>query len=350
MKYFLSICFINLLFFSDVAASEIGGTNDLYMALALQGDLRAARAWFQTDDAGGSPAQRELSSRFRQRFLDRSEPLSPVSGNALVDDIVSIFRAYWIDALLGEQVGADAIGVLEAALVKSLAEQGWPRADTTTLQDVHALLGTAVASEGFFALSVPAPPLQDLLLWRENERRRFTVELTDQEREVEVVLLTGFVSEGWKHYASLGLVRTTGWVENGVLYCVASAYDLDTEPFEVSFLKHESRHLADYEQFPGLSAVDLEYRAKLTELAFASESVGNLLDDFTEKAAPNPASPHASANERVVRDLYEALYGRPFPGGKEAWMSLDARKINRASRSLLERDSRAHAAARDIVR
>ena len=52
------------------------------------------------------------------------------------------------------------------------------------------------------------------------------------------------------------------------LYCVEWAYAPDTENFEVSYLKHEAQHLADFQRFPGLPSAELEYRAKLTELAF----------------------------------------------------------------------------------
>jgi len=33
------------------------------------------------------------------------------------------------------------------------------------------------------------------------------------------------------------------------------------------------------------------------------------------------------------------LYGRPFPGHSDAWMTLDADRVNRAARRLLERDN-----------
>ena len=45
--------------------------------------------------------------------------------------------------------------------------------------------------------------------------------------------------------------------------------DRTSETFLVSYLKHEARHFADTLDFPNLSGADLEYRAKLTELAFA---------------------------------------------------------------------------------
>jgi hypothetical protein len=181
--------------------------------------------------------------------------------------------------------------------------------------------------------------LQDLLVWRTQREAEFEVILTDQKRTVSVVFMSDFHSLGWKHYASLGLASTTGWVDDGTLYCVDGMYERDTETFEVSYLKHESRHLADLEQFPDLSAADLEYRAKLTELIFASKTQRRLLDDFTAKRAPNADSPHAAANFRLTNDLWRELYDTPFAGGEQAWMSISRDKVSRTARRLLAMDT-----------
>ena len=41
----------------------------------------------------------------------------------------------------------------------------------------------------------------------------------------------------------------------------------------ISYLAHESRHFEDYQLFPKLKSADLEYRAKLTELSMANETL-----------------------------------------------------------------------------
>ena len=143
---------------------------------------------------------------------------------------------------------------------------------------------------GIHFLDTPAPPLRDLFLWETEENTSYTVSLTDRTQKVRVTFMAGLYSVGWKQFATLGLVSTTGWVEGDRLYCVEWAYDRESENFEVSYLKHESRHLADFELFPELQSTDLEYRAKLTELVFATTSIMRLLDDFTNKSALNPDS------------------------------------------------------------
>jgi len=204
--------------------------------------------------------------------------------------------------------------------------------------DVYAALVPVLEVQGVHALVSHAAPLQDLFVWRRQDVRAFVVELTDQAREVRVTFLADFASQGWKHYASLGLATTTGWVEGDTLYCVEWAYAPDTENFEVSYLKHEAQHLADFQRFPGLPSAELEYRAKLTELAFASKTLRRLLADFSAKRARNPDSPHAEANWRVVRDVYEALYGTESIG-EVNWAAVDVGRVNRVARRLLAEDT-----------
>jgi hypothetical protein len=157
---------------------------------------------------------------------------------------------------------------------------------------------------------------------------------------VQVAFLTDFLSQGWKEYAALGLATTTGWVDGNTLYCVEFAYAPETEAFEVSFLKHETRHLSDFERFPGLSSEELEYRAKLTELAFASSTLRRVPEDFAAKGEANPESPHAAANWWVVWDVYRALYGKEYDGVDGAWMTVDVGRVNRVARRLLEVNTR----------
>ena len=101
-----------------------------------------------------------------------------------------------------------------------------------------------------------------------------------------------FLTLGWKDYATLGMTSSGGWAAKESIYCLTWAWNHDSENFRVSVLKHEGRHVADFKRYPMLDALDLEYRAKLTELAFADTTLISLLNNFTSNAASNPASPH----------------------------------------------------------
>ena len=327
---------------THLGADSGGSLVDRYVALAIQGDLQPARALLDgTDGSAVIPGTTEadLLMRFRERFVELSEPSSPGSGNALVDRVVSAYRGYWRQALMADAAAGSTSAAerqLQLALAAALAQSQYG-ATAAPSDTVYAALMPALQKQGFHALTSPAPPLQDLLVWRDQETQEYEVVLTDQHRTVRVALLSGFSSLGWKDYAALGLATTTGWVDGDTLYCVAWAYAPGTEQFEVSYLKHETRHLADFERFPGLSSEELEYRAKLTELAFAAQTARRLLEDFSTKGAPNPASPHAAANYRVVRDMYQGLYGTDYPDGDGVWITVGASQVNGVARRLLER-------------
>jgi hypothetical protein len=342
MKHFIYTCFTCFIFAAGVRAEDQGSITDRYIALAIQGRLQPARALLDGLDHAGAEgdnrSERELAVRFRQRFIEGSEVPSPGTGNTLVDEVVTAYRMYWRQALLADGPQAGDQRSLEHALAAALRQDG-PAGGAPPWKALFVALEPAIARQGYYALVSSDPRLHDLLVWRTQQMREFEVRLTDLTRRVQVAFLSDFASQGWKEYAALGLATTTGWVEGDTLYCVEWAYAPDTEGFEVSYLKHETRHLADFERFPGLSSAELEYRAKLTELAFASRTLRRLLEDFHAKSAPNPESPHAEANFRVVQDVYRALHGTELPELNGVWLTVDVGKVNRVARRLLEKNT-----------
>jgi hypothetical protein len=350
MKVLVYLGFIYFSLSVAAHATQQPSITDRYIAIAIQGDLQPALSLVSEVDASSPAADRELAEQFRQRFLARSEPRLHASGDSFVDSIVTLYRDYWVRGLLSATSHADDSRALETALAESLRLHGAHSMGLDGPGEPYALLRQALEARGMGAVVDAAPPLQDLVIWKNQSERRYEIQLTDQVTTVDVIFMSDFYSQGWKHYATLGLASTTGWVEGGTLYCVDWAYAPGTEAFDVSYLKHEGRHLVDLERFPGLPAADLEYRAKLTELAFASSSQRRLLDDFTAKSALNPDSPHAEANFRVTRDLWDVLYGTPFPGGSQAWMTVSRDKVSRAARRLLKRDTARLAATADVAK
>ena len=324
---------------SYVAASSSKDVNARYISMALQGDLsRAGQLFADAIMENETAATGELALQFQSRFEDRQENLSPESGDTLVDAVVTTYREYWTNELMrpsGDGAGDDA---LEHRLNELLRPHhaGLPEEQKAS---AFARLGNAFQDRGFFYLEAEASPLRDLFLWKQEESKNYDVRLTDTSQPVSVTFMREIYSLGWKEFATLGLVSTTGWVDGDRLYCVSWAYDRKSENFEISYLKHEARHLADLKRYPALSSADLEYRAKLTELAFASTTMRRLLDDFTSKSAPNPSSPHAFANFRVVRDVYRSLYSMPLPDRGDPWVNVNPDAVSRTARELLDQNT-----------
>jgi hypothetical protein len=328
-----------LLLSSAAHAGEELSLLDRYTALALQGNLAEAASLFrETDQAGETVFDAALANRFQKRFVERNEAVAPGSGDPAVDAIVTAYRDYWALVLTGAQTADQGKLALEAELSKALSDSG-EHETAAAGGDVFIRVGRLLDDREYYYLDTPAPPLLDLFLWKKQKNRTYRVRLTDRTEEVRVTFLDQVYSLGWKEYATLGLVATTGWVEGERLYCVEDAYERSSEKFEVSFLKHERRHLADLKRFPSLDSAELEYRAKLTELAFASTSLATVLDDFTGKSADNPDSPHAWANYRVTRDLYREMFGGPFPESGNPWAGADPAAVNSTARVLLKQNT-----------
>jgi hypothetical protein len=95
-----------------------------------------------------------------------------------------------------------------------------------------------------------------------------------------------------------------------------------------------------------MDTVELEYRAKLTELAFANRDLQRIWNDFRAKAANNPTAAHAHANWRIVRDIEKALAGNRTRGAADAAALLDVHRVNRAARRLLQENTALHAHAK----
>ena len=335
----LAVCLLPESVFSD----EVGPISDRFISLALQGDLVSASTLFERHIAEpGRMSDEALATQFQLRFIERDEDLSPNTGDEFADAVVRAYRQYWVRSLMQDLPGPEADAYLEVSLENALQVLGYESPHKPS-ESVFTAVGSALQSRGFYYLDTPAPPFRDLFLWRKQERNGYSVRLTDRTQKVNVVFISEIASLGWKHFATLGLVSTTGWVEDDTLYCVSWAYDRGSENFEISYLKHESRHLADFERFPGLESVELEYRAKLTELSFASISTRRLLDDFSKKSTLNPQSPHGMANYRVTRDMFLEMNGEQYPeqavSGASPWQGARVRNVNLAARALLERNT-----------
>ena len=96
------------------------------------------------------------------------------------------------------------------------------------------------------------------------------------------------------------------------LFAVVPAYkSLQDETFSVRFLAHESQHFADKRAFPNLKSWELEYRAKLVELALADSSQASTVELICENRGASEDSPHGYADTRVVDDVSMQLGVQP---------------------------------------
>jgi hypothetical protein len=76
----------------------------------------------------------------------------------------------------------------------------------------------------------------------------------------------------------------------------------------VSLLAHEAQHFSDKQRAWKLADWELEYRAKLTELALADQTSRKLLQAFEQNLGDDQSVPHSYANKRVLAAIVQRLH------------------------------------------
>jgi len=263
---------------------------------ALTGDMIEALARLDAiPETSLTDAQRDIAARIRDRFGD-SPPAIPHDLPPLASRILRAYRDYWRGVMLRKVSPADG----EAALLRALNEILPPSPDLDAASEAAR---EAIEAEGVHALTGITRPYYELMIWRRSAPTRYDVALPEQEVGVTVVFLEDFVSLGWAAYATGDRSHTGGWATTTELYAVRQAYDLESESFRVSYLAHEGQHFADYARFPKLDQPELEYRAKLTELAMSSATTKALLERFAARTGTDRGVPHYFAHHHLVRSL-----------------------------------------------
>jgi hypothetical protein len=305
------------------------------LASALQAQGKPALTALRAIDSIGL-SRRYASTRrcMLERLGARRAPESAVRDPA-VGAILATYREYWFRSLLAEHPSE----VNERWLLDSLnaVVGGRGGRGAATLDSLEPVLTALIEPRGYHVLLGVTSPLRELMLWRTETVRRYDVTLPEGPQPVTVVFMDDFASLGWAGFATCDRHHTGGWTKPDRLYAVRSAYDTTSENFRVSYLAHEAQHYWDNHRFPTLEAQDqLEYRAKLVELAVADSTAHTLLEGFASNTSDDLAVPHSYANGRLVRDLRPRL----FPGASTPdWHRAGVRRINSAAAALLREDT-----------
>ena len=261
---------------------------NLCLAWLKKGRLRPAMEYLAQ-----FPEQAELYQQYMSLY--QQEHYLSYDVDSQLQDILLAYQKYYRDAFYLEQSPEEATEGLRARLAGLLGD------GAASLDELEELAAEAFRTGEFHFLGGRTGGCYGPYIWRTEELRRYEVELPEGVQEYAVKLLGGFVMESWLSYLTFGLSGTGGWSNgDGLIHCVKRHYDLESESFRVSLLKHEAQHASDQSRYPGMSSVDLEYRAKLVELIYSEER--QLLGRFLQEAdAANPGSAHGLAAERIVR-------------------------------------------------
>lgn len=273
------------------------------MGAILQADGGSARASLVGIPAGSLSAK---DAGFRACALARIDGTvrdAVPTASIFARRTLVLYREYWRSGLASP---ADRVRA-EQRLVRNLAALLGDRS-IDAMDTVEPLLAKRLARDGLHSLQGKTGLLRELMIWVKQEDRTETVTLPEREEAMRVVYMDAFLSRGWSAYFTCDRTGTGGWTRDDGLYAVVPSYEsLSNENFRVTFLGHESQHFADRRDFPGIAAWELEYRAKLVELAFAVETKDRLLDRFSDSQGDDPADAHSYANKRVLAALRAQL-------------------------------------------
>ncbi len=298
----------------------------------LQGDsARALAALRQVPAAQFKGRDANYRACMFGRF-ERAQPPWLVGDieDPFVREVLYHYQRYWWHALAApaqREIRAQALLAQLRQLIGTAAD------NAHDFDAIEPLLQQELQKRGYHAVLGRTPPLRELMLWRSQESRQYQVELPEGRHEVRVELLDDFVSRGWSSYARCQRGSAGGWATKEALYAVVPSYreGLDSEAFRVVFLGHEAQHFADQNRFPEMLPWELEYRAKLTELAQAVEVSRKRLLGFMEAQSDDLDSPHTYANKRVIADLSQRLGKSPE--------SASIAELQRAAREQLTADT-----------
>lgn len=257
-------------------------------------------------------------------------PASTAIDDPVVRDVLGAYQHYWWAALREPAKRSQA----EAALLAALRGQLKVDAKAApTLDDVEPVVERTLLARGWHAQLGVTPPLRELMLWHSQETRPFVVSLPDGPQPVDVDLLADFASYGWSSFARCDRGANGGWTTDTKLFAVLPLYDggVDGEDFRVVFLAHEAQHFADKQRFKNLANWELEYRAKLVELAMADKVRERRLHYFLTSQGDDTNAPHNYANKRVIDDLRTRLGASPE--------TVPVATLQAAARELLQADT-----------
>lgn len=140
-------------------------------------------------------------------------------------------------------------------------------------------------------------------VWQETVPMTFEVELPETTSRYSINMLRGFIMRSWMDYLTFGERGTGGWASpDGTINCVEKAYDISSEQFQVSLLRHEAQHVEDMKRWNGITQDALEYRAKLVEMIYTQNT--NLLEKFCREAdAEKTDDSHSVASARIKNEM-----------------------------------------------
>lgn len=298
-------------------------------------------------------AYKKWKKTFESRFITNDEIIENTSRNKTINDISTIYRTYWRTQLLKPISENKTDTTLYHNLMNYLLSNKLTNLSRDSLSKTiknDSKLKKIIEGEGFKVEFKFINGIQELYIWDKESIKNYKVILPKDTVETKVVFIEGYHINGSNHYATIGSSQVGGWAvkESATLYCNRNVYDLSSEKFEVSYLKHESLHFTDLNEYPNLSSSDLEYRSKVIELIYCTEETAyDRIAEFISDANNSDRNySHPYANYILIENLSKLLFNSEFESDIKLWHKISITEINNAasllynlSEEVLQKDS-----------
>ena len=337
--------FIGLFFF---ARNNFQEDKQILLELKVKsgdGDLKFVLDQFEGPNQFTNPnifiAYYKWKQEIIARFVTNEEIIENTSGNKIVNDISNIYREYWRTQFLMENPENRTDSNLYHHIVDYLISNKLTTLSKDSLSKNikdDSELTRIIKGEGFNTKFMYRNGFQEVMIWDKESVAKYIVTLPKDTIETSVVFIESYHLNGYDDYASFGSSTVGGWAikDSATLYCNQGDYELTSEKFKVSYLKHETIHFTDLNEYPNLSSADLEYRAKLIELMHCTKNtIYDRVAQFASGAdASNRNHAHPFANHRLITNLSELVFQSEYESDISKWNKIPVETLNKAATTL----------------
>ena len=273
----------------------MGFDNNYFGGLVNQGKVRQIMEYL---------SQLPEEAEFLQDYVRiyEKEDYPPLGKEEGLEDILLCYQKYYREVFYLEEPEPECRERLRLRLLEQ-----FPHASREL--DIFALedgpLQELLTEKGLFIKTGPIGGYMSPFIWKKSEPKTYQVELPEGVQECTFLFAEDFIFLGWWWYVSMTLHRAGAWVgDDGIITCDWRSYDLESEDFNISMLKHEAQHVMDLRRWPTISSAALEYRAYLMELIYYETE--NRLIHFHNSGSPDdPGNEYAYAAYYVCYDFYQ---------------------------------------------
>ena len=317
------------------------------ISLAGAGDVSTVFIKMEERKSFSNPIVNFIYQRWKKkmvaRFVSKEEVFENTSGNKIINDISNIYRDYWRVEMMKPLPESRTDSTLYNNIADYVLSNKLTKLSKDSLRKNikdDSVLKEIIEKEGFKVDFKFRNGFQELFIWNKESTKKYEVILPKDTVKTTVVFIESYHINGYDEFATFGDSQVGGWAikESATLYCNKGTYDLNSETFEVSYLKHESLHFTDLNNYPNLSAADLEYRSKVIELIYCTEEtifdeIGRFINGANKANRDNS---HPYANYILIQNMSKLIFNSDFNSDINQWKKVSVDKINKAASSLYE--------------